>query len=130
MQDFTNLFVWQRARKLTLAIYRVRRNFPTSEQFGITAQMRRASVSICSNIAEGCGRKGDPEFRRFLHFAMGSACELECELILSGDLSFLPPVKQKELSIHVSEVKRLLSGLIAIVAKGNYSTTCKLKAES
>lgn len=81
MQDFKNLEVWQAARRLTKAIYQLSADFPDSETFGLRAQMRRASISICSNIAEGCGRRGDPEFRRFLDVAMGSACELECELI-------------------------------------------------
>ena len=86
MQDFHNLAVWQGARRLTRTIYELTAHLPTKEQFGLQSQMHRASISVCSNIAEGCGRRGDPEFRRFLAVALGSACELECELILSADL--------------------------------------------
>ena len=83
MQDFRNLDVWQRARTLTKTVYEMTTDFPETEVFGLRSQMRRATVSICSNIAEGCGRRGDREFRRFRDVAMGSACELECETILS-----------------------------------------------
>jgi four helix bundle protein len=64
MQDFRNLSVWQRARRLTKSVYEMSADFPGSEEFGLKSQMRRATVSICSNIAEGCGRRGDREFRR------------------------------------------------------------------
>src|SRR5438067_2411723 len=89
MHDFKNLSVWQAARRLTRSLYQLTTDFPASEEFGLKAHMRGASISICSNIAEGCGRRGDREFRRFLDVAMGSACELECELILSYDLAFI-----------------------------------------
>jgi four helix bundle protein len=78
MQDFRNLTVWQAARRVTQTVDELTSDFPQNEEFGIKAQMRRASVSICSNIAEGCGRSGNREFRHFLKVAMGSACELEC----------------------------------------------------
>ena len=112
MQDFNNLSVWQAARTLTRRVYEITSPFPEEERFGLKAQMRRASISICSNIAEGCGRGGDPEFRRFLTIAMGSACELECELILSGDLMFIKDPQQATALEIVAEVKRMLSGLI------------------
>jgi hypothetical protein len=70
MQDFRNLSVWQRARRLTKSVYEMTADFPGGEEFGLKSQMRRATVSICSNIAEGCGRRGDREFRRFLDVAM------------------------------------------------------------
>jgi four helix bundle protein len=111
MQDFRNLTVWTAARALTKDVYELTRQFPQSEQFGITSQMRRASVSICSNIAEGCGRRGDPEFRRFLDIAMGSACELECELILAVDLRLIPESARAPLLARLIEIKRMLTGL-------------------
>src|SRR5947207_10294033 len=89
MQDFRNLSVWQRARRLTKSVYEMTSDYAGSEEFGLKSQMRRATVSICSNIAEGCGRRGDREFRRFLNVAMGSASKLECEAILSLDLAFI-----------------------------------------
>lgn len=113
MQDFRNLTVWHAAKGLTKYIYEITAAFPDNEQFGLKSQMRRASISICSNIAEGCGRRGDPEFRRFLHVAMGSACELECELILSVDLSFITESSTEEALNRLTEVKRILGGLIS-----------------
>jgi four helix bundle protein len=77
MKDFRNLEVWKLAHQLTLAAYRETRSFPTDERFGLTSQIRRAASSIPANIAEGCGRRGDAEFHRFLQMAMGSASELE-----------------------------------------------------
>jgi len=111
MQDFRNLDVWQRARHLNKTIYQMTTDFPESEAFGLRSQMRRASVSICSNIAEGCGRRGDREFRRFLDIAMGSACELECETILSFDLVFITEAVQERVLAVLIEIKRMLGGL-------------------
>jgi len=74
--------------------------------------MRRAAVSICSNIAEGCGRGSNRDFRRLLCVAFGSACELECEAILSGDLQFMPHVEHDQLLEELEEIKRMLTGLI------------------
>ena len=112
MQDFQNLAVWQAARRLTKAIYEMTASLPEGEQFGLQSQMRRASISVCSNIAEGCGRRGDPEFRRFLAVAMGSACELECELILAVDLGLVDAGHQASALRHLVDVKRMLSGLM------------------
>ena len=109
MQDFKNLAVWHAARRLTKSIYLMTALLPENEQFGLRSQMRRASISICSNIAEGCGRRGDPEFRRFLGLAMGSACELESELILCLDLSLIAADPQQK---TLTEIKRMLGGLI------------------
>ena len=111
MQDFRSLSVWQMARKLTKMIYGLTADFPGSEEFGLKAQMRKASVSICANIAEGCGRRGDREFRRFLDVAMGSSCELECETILSFDLALITEAVQEQILDVLIQVKRMLSGL-------------------
>jgi four helix bundle protein len=80
--------------------------------------MRRATVSICSNIAEGCGRRGDREFRRFLDVAMGSACELECETILSYDLAFITEAAQDAILETVIQIKRMLGGLLSRLGWG------------
>ena len=118
MQDFRNLSVWQRARRLTKAIYEMTSDYPGSEEFGLKTQMRRATVSICSNIAEGCGRRGDREFRRFLDVAMGSACELECETILSYDLAFITESLQEEILDTIIQIKRMLGGLLSRLGWG------------
>src|SRR5262245_54843833 len=86
VQDFTKLEVWRVSRQLTAAVYRLSVALPASEEFGLKSQMRRATISICANIAEGRGRRGDAEFRKFLDYAAASACELECELISTADL--------------------------------------------
>ena len=113
MQNFRNLSVWQMARKLTKSVHELTADYPDSETFGLKAQMRRASVSMCSNIAEGCGRRGDRKFRRFLDIAMGSACELECETIFSFDLVFITEEMQERILAVLIQVKRMLGGLIA-----------------
>ena len=118
MQDFRNLSVWQRARRLTKSVYEMTADFPGSEEFGLKSQMRRATVSICSNIAEGCGRRGDREFRRFLDVAMGSACELECETILSYDLAFITEAAQDAILDTVIQIKRMLGGLLSRLGWG------------
>jgi four helix bundle protein len=89
LKDFRKLEIWQKSYQLTLEIYKVTKTFPKDEMFGLTSQMRRAAVSIPSNIAEGCGRDGDAELARFLSIAMGSASELECQLQMSHDMDML-----------------------------------------
>jgi four helix bundle protein len=118
MQSASNLRVTQHARKLATDVYRVTATFPTSERFGLTAQMRRAAVSIGSNIAEGCGRAGDRELAHFLHIAMGSASELEFQSLIAGDLEFLSPEAAQPLAFDISRVKKMLARLIkALKAK-------------
>jgi four helix bundle protein len=75
MKDFKDLMVWQKAHVLTLAIYKLTLRFPKEEMYGLTSQLRRAAASIAANIAEGCGRRSDREFKRFLQIARGSASE-------------------------------------------------------
>ena len=82
MQDFKNLKAWQKAHRLVLETYAKTANFPREEQFGLTAQVRRAAVSIAANIAEGSSRRGDREFAQFLRVASGSASEVEYFAIL------------------------------------------------
>lgn len=84
MKDFRNLKVWEKSHQLTVEIYKATEKFPKHEQYGLTSQLRRASVSVAANIAEGCGRKSDADFGRFLGIAMGSVSELEY-LIFIGD---------------------------------------------
>jgi four helix bundle protein len=88
MKDFRQLQVWQRAHTFVLELYRETNSFPREELYGLTSQVRRASVSIPSNIAEGCGRRGDAKFARFCQIAMGSASEAEYQLLLARDLGF------------------------------------------
>jgi four helix bundle protein len=112
MQDFRDLKVWQKAHQLTLNIYQSTVLFPREELYGLTSQIRRASSSVPANIAEGCGRNGTKELRRFLEIAMGSASELEYHLLLARDLSMLESRKYDELNEQTCEIKRMLAVFI------------------
>ena len=112
MQDFRNLKVWQKAHALTLAVYQVSTRFPGEERFGLTIQLRRTASSIPMNLAEGCGRENDAEFRKSLAIAMGAANQLEYQLLLAHDLGFLPADEHTRLTTAVVEVKRMIVGLL------------------
>ncbi len=112
MQDFRNLEVWQRAYALALDVYRASRQFPREEIYSLTSQVRRCSISIPSNIAEGCGRQTDADFKRFLHIAMGSAAELECQLMLIRDLKLIDIPKSDQLLNEVAVTRKMLNALI------------------
>jgi len=89
MGDYRKLGLWNRSHQLALAVYRATANFPVAEKYGLTTQIRRAAISIPMNIAEGCGRNTDPELRRFLKIALGSASELEYQVLLCRALDYL-----------------------------------------
>lgn len=89
MQDFTKLVVWQKAHNLTINIYKLTSQITSEEKFGLISQIRRASISIESNIAEGCGRDGDRELARFVDISMGSSFELRCQLMIARDLNYI-----------------------------------------
>jgi four helix bundle protein len=112
MKDFRQLKVWQKAHQLTLAIYPVTASFPRDEIYGLTAQMRRASTSIPSNIAEGCGRNSDAELARFCSMAAGSASELEYPLLLARDLNLIQLNGYQPLAEPIVEIKRMLTGFV------------------
>jgi four helix bundle protein len=104
--------VWHKAHELTLAAYKATSAFPTDEKYGLTSQIRRCSASIAANIAEGCGRRGNGEFHRFLQIATGSASELEYHFLLARDLHLLSDDAYKLLNFEVVELKRMLASLI------------------
>jgi four helix bundle protein len=111
MENFKNLKVWAKAHELTLTVYKRTRAFPNDEMYGLTSQIRRASASIGANVAEGCGRRSDPEMKRFLQIARGSASELEYHLLLAKDLQYLSAMEFKELEAKVLEIQRMLAAL-------------------
>jgi len=111
MQRFTELKVWQRAHALVLEIYRISASFPQDERFGVTSQLRRAIISVPTNIAEGSRRQGQQEYARFLNIAQGSAAEAEYLLILSRDLGYLSQAASDRLIADLDEVARMLHGL-------------------
>ena len=110
MRDFRKIQVWQKSHELTLRLYKVTSAFPKEELYGLTSQIRRASASIPSNIAEGCGRNTQTELARFIHIASGSASELDYHLLLAHDLGFLNQEIYLELDNMISEIKRMLHG--------------------
>lgn len=112
MEDFKGLRVWEKAYALTLSVYQKTRTFPKEEMYGLTSQLRRAASSVGANIAEGCGRRSDPEMRRFLQIARGSANEVEYHLLLARDLQFLTLDDFKELEAMVLEVQRMLASFV------------------
>lgn len=89
MEDFKDLRVWEKAYELTPSVYKKTYGFPKEEMYGLTSQLRRAAATVGANIAAGCGRRSDPEMRRFLPSARGSATEVKYHLLLAGDLPFL-----------------------------------------
>jgi len=88
------------------------KQFPRDELFGLTSQLRRAAASIPGNIAEGCGREGDPELKRFMTIALGSACELDYLIMLATELGYIETKTAEDLAVAVMEVRRMLGGFI------------------
>jgi len=117
MRDFRNLQVWEKAHGLTLNVYSATTSLPKDELYGLTSQIRRSSASIPTSIAEGCGRNGDAELARFMTISMGSAGELEYQLLLAHDLNYLDQETYTRLHENVTEVKRMLTGFIKRLKK-------------
>jgi four helix bundle protein len=113
MQDPKNLAVYRLAVPLAVSVYRLTDHFPSQERFSLTAQMRRASVSVGSNIAEGCGRWGNRELLQFLQMAYSSTCELSFQSEVAKELGFGSVVDRGQVAEHTDHVKRMLSRLIA-----------------
>ncbi|MDA8241074.1 MAG: four helix bundle protein [Nitrospiraceae bacterium] len=118
MRDFRELKVWQKSHALTRAVYKATTVFPKEEIYGLTSQLRRASVSIPANVAEGCCRKGKDDFARFLQIAAGSASELEYLLLLSYEIELLKEAQYELLSSQVTEVKRMLTSFMQKLRAG------------
>lgn len=117
MRIFKELQVWQKAHRLALDLYDATKSFPPEERFGLQAQLRRAVVSICSNIAEGCGRSGEREFAHFLNMANGSTSEVEYQLLLAKDLGHLDEETHRGLEERTQEVGKMLTGFIRSIDK-------------
>jgi four helix bundle protein len=114
-RDFKKIKVWQIADKLTQDIYRITRGFPAEERYGITSQLRRAALSVPTNVAEGCERKTIKEYLQFLYVARGSLSETEYLLYISNKLHFLSDKEYQELEADRIECIKTLSGLIAFI---------------
>ncbi|MCD0474657.1 four helix bundle protein [Flavobacterium sp. EDS] len=109
MHQFKQLGIWKKSRLLCSKIYNITATFPSEEKFGITNQLRRASVSIPSNIAEGSSRNSNKDFARFLEIAIGSAYEVETQLLISSDLGFITEENTIELTNLLEEIIKMTS---------------------
>jgi four helix bundle protein len=110
-ESYRDLRVWQKAMDLVVEVYRITAQFPSDEKFGLTSQMRRAAVSIPSNIAEGHGRQSTRELANFLWIANGSLMELDTQITIAERLSFSPQEHANKLRDSLSDVSRMLAGL-------------------
>lgn len=114
MKTHKNLDVWNKAMDLAEKIYSLTIDFPQKEQFSITIQIRRSVVSIPSNIAEGAARNSNKEFIQYLYIALGSAAELETQILLSERLGFL---KDKSILLEIEDIRKMLLGLIRFLKR-------------
>ena len=119
VKNYRELIVWQKAMDLVELVYRLARRFPKDELYGLTSQIRRAAVSIPSNVAEGQGRRTTAEFLRFLSIANGSLKEVETQLLLAERLAYIDQQQTAEAMALTTEVTRLINGLINSLEKKN-----------
>ena len=117
--NFKELTVWKKSVDLTVLIYEVTRSFPDIEKFGLVSQIQRSCVSIASNIAEGCGRVSIKELKHYVSISMGSAYELETQIILSSKIGYITVEKLNSLSILITEVQRMLFGFYNSLQSSN-----------
>lgn len=108
MRDFHKLIIWQRSHQLVLKVYSISKLFPKDELFGLTSQIRRAVTSIPTNIAEGCGRASNKDFAHFLQIAIGSAAEVEYELLLAHDLDYINDNDYQTLTEETVAVRKMI----------------------
>lgn len=122
MQRFTELLVWQRTHALVLQIYRFSKSFPSEERFGLTSQLRRAALSVPTNIAEGSKRQSNVEYARFLNIAEASLVETEYLLMVSRDLEYMSADSAQAAIVEISEIARMLSSLRTKVCQDSTTT--------
>ena len=109
MRNFQDLAIWKRSHALAIEIYKITQTFPRDEVFGQVSQIRRAIVSIPTNIAEGCGRRTKTEFAQFLNIASGSASEVEYELLLAKDTGYISEQQYEHLKNEIREIRSMIS---------------------
>jgi four helix bundle protein len=112
IQSYKDLIAWNKALALAIDVHRLSDSFPRSERFGLTTQLRRAAVSIPSNIAEGAARRTTRDLVAFLHIARGSLAELETQLLLAQQLGYADIKRFEQLRPELDEISRLINGLI------------------
>jgi four helix bundle protein len=116
MQDYKKLVVWQRAHRFVLSAYKTLPSFPSAEKYALTSQLRRALVSVPTNLVEGRSRHSAPSFAAFIDVAGSSAAEVEYLLLLSRDLGYLEEVRHAPLATDIDEIRRMLGALHSQVA--------------
>jgi four helix bundle protein len=114
-KSYRELLAWQKAMELVTQVYRTTKDFPRDETYGLTSQLRRASVSVPSNIAEGQARFSSKEFHHFLSVARGSLVEVETQILIAENLGYLDSNQREVLINKTSELGRILNGLIASI---------------
>lgn len=107
--NYKKLLFWKKSKELSIDIYKITKEFPDDERFGLTSQMRRCAVSVASNIAEGSSRSSVKDFRRFLEISMGSIYELEVQLMISNEVGYISDVKTKELTDQIKSLIEMMS---------------------
>ena len=112
MESYRDLIAWQKAKSLALDIYRYTRDFPKAETYGLTSQIRRAAISVPSNIAEGKGRYSQREFVQFLYHARGSLLEIKTQFEIAHDLGYVDSISFRRIEAKTDELGRILNGLI------------------
>ncbi len=125
LRTYKDLKVWSKSYQLCIDVYKQTKDFPKDEKYGLVSQIRRSAVSIPSNIAEGYGRKTTPEYLRFLYIAYGSNCELETQILLSGDLRYMKKNNLKSLLTLIAEVERMLMALIKSIERKHFEKGSK-----
>jgi four helix bundle protein len=113
--SYRDLIAWRKAMSLVAELYRITKTFPRDEMYGLTSQLRRAAVSVPSNIAEGQARFSSKEFHHFLSLARGSLVEVETQLLIAEDLGYISAMGGRELLAKTAELGRVLNGLIASI---------------
>jgi len=112
LKHYKELNAWQKSYELCLKIYQITAKLPNEERYGLTSQIRRSAVSIPSNIAEGYGRKTTLDYIRMLYISYGSVCELETQILLTGDLGFIDKGELDTARKDIAEIERMLKALI------------------
>lgn len=123
LKHYKQLIAWQKAIALVAEIYSATRSFPRDEIYGLTSQLRRAAVSVPSNIAEGQGRATRGEFVQFLGHARGSLFEVETQIVIATDLRYIAAERRELLSERIGELGRVLNGLIASLQRKSVPTS-------
>ena len=118
MRNFREIRLWKLGIELTKEIYKISQKLPKSEKYGLCSQMQRSGVSIPSNIAEGASRSSEKDFCRFLEIALGSAFELETQLIIGKELNFLPDADYNKILSELHSIQKQTNSLISVIRKG------------